>query len=142
MKIRTLAVGDYPELIKLWERAKLPCKLRGRDSRAHIAKEMAGHPGFFLGAFDRGLLVGAVIASHDGRKGWLNRVAVDPDYRGQGIAQLLTTAGERTLRRHGIKIFGLLIHSYNTASLALARKMGYQPHGDIVYLTKRDSDQV
>ncbi|MBI4727523.1 GNAT family N-acetyltransferase [candidate division TA06 bacterium] len=142
MKIRKLITTDYPELIRLWERAKLPAKPKGRDSRKHIAKEMACNPGFFIGAFDRNLLIGSVIASHDGRKGWLNRIAVDPDYRRLGLAQKLTLAGEKALRKQGIKIFGLLIHEYNTASLKLAKKMGYKVHGDILYLTKRNEEHI
>jgi ribosomal protein S18 acetylase RimI-like enzyme len=142
MKIRKLTIKDYPELIKLWNRAKLPVKPKGRDSRAHVAKEMACNPDFFIGAFDRDLLAGAVIASHDGRKGWLNRIAVGPDYRHQGIARKLTIAGEKALRKHGIRIFGLLIHEYNAASLKLAKKMGYIVHNDILYLTKRDGEHI
>lgn len=142
MKLRRLTLADYPELIKLWRRAGLPYKPRGRDSRAHIAKEISANPDFFIGAFDRELLAGAIIASHDGRKGWLNRVAVDPDYRRQGLARRLTLAGERALRRHGIRIFGLLVHSYNKASLSLAQSMGYRLHRDILYLSKRDSESV
>ena len=142
MKIRKLTAADYPQLIQLWERAKLPIKPRGRDSRAHIAREMLNNPDFFIGSFEGTLLAGAIIASHDGRKGWLNRIAVDPDYRGRGLAQALTRAGEQKLRRHGIKIFGLLIHSRNRASLGLAKKMGYTLHDDIVYLTKRDGDHI
>jgi ribosomal protein S18 acetylase RimI-like enzyme len=142
MKIRKLTIRDYPELIKLWNRAKLPVKPKGRDSRAHIAKEMSCNPDFFIGAFDRDLMAGAVIASHDGRKGWLNRIAVGPDYRHQGLAQKLTVAGEKALRKHGIKIFGLLIHEYNEASLKLAKKMGYKVHNDILYLTKRDGEHI
>jgi len=142
MKIRKLTIQDYPELIKLWNRAKLPTKPRGRDSRAHIAREMKQNPDFFIGAFDKDLMIGAVIASHDGRKGWLNRIAVGPDYRGQGVAQALTKAGEKALQKHGIKIFGLLIHEYNRASLNLAKKMGYVVHTDILYLTKREGDHI
>jgi N-acetylglutamate synthase len=142
MKIRTLTIKDYHELIKLWERAKLPIKPRGRDRKTHIAREMRDNPDFFIGAFDGKLMAGAVLASHDGRKGWLNRIAVDPDYRGHGIAQRLTLAGEKALRRHGIRIFGLLIHGYNKASLALAKKMGYLLHTDIMYLSKRDSEHA
>lgn len=142
MKIRKLTIADYPEMIKLWTRAKLPVKPKGRDSKKHVAAEMDCNPGFFIGAFDGDLLAGAVIASHDGRKGWLNRIAVGPDYRHQGLAQKLTTAGEKALRKHGIKIFGLLIHEYNAASLKLAKKMGYVVHNDILYLTKRDGDHI
>lgn len=142
MKIRKLTIKDYPELIRLWARAKLPAKPKGRDSKAPIAREMACNPDFFIGAFEQDMLVGTIIASHDGRKGWLNRIAVDPDYRRQGLAQKLTVAGEKALRKHGIRIFGLLIHEYNAASLKLARKMGYKAHNDILYLTKRDGDNI
>ena len=142
MKIRKLTIKDYPELIRLWDRAKLPAKPKGRDSRAHIAKEMACNPDFFIGAFEQDMMTGAIIASHDGRKGWLNRIAVDPDYRRQGLAKKLTSAGEKALRKRGIKIFGLLIHEYNTASLKLAKKMGYKVHNDILYLTKRNGDNI
>lgn len=140
--MRRLTLADYPELIKLWKRAGLPYKPRGRDSRGHIAREISANPDFFIGIFDRDLLVGAIVATHDGRKGWLNRVAVDPDYRRQGLARRLTLAGERALRRHGIRIFGLLIHSYNKASLALAQSLGYRLHRDIFYLSKRDSESI
>lgn len=142
MKIRKLTISDYPELVKLWNRAKLPIKPKGRDSRLHIAKEMKQNPDFFIGAFDGNLMIGAIIASHDGRKGWLNRIAVEPDYRRQGVAQTLTRAGERVLHRHGIQIIGLLIHEYNTSSLALAQKMGYVLHTDIAYLTKRKGGHI
>ncbi len=142
MKLRRITSADYPELVKLWKRAGLPYKPRGRDSRAHLSKEISANPDFFIGAFDRGFLAGAIFASHDGRKGWLNRVAVDPDYRRQGLARRLTLAGEKALRRHGIRIFGLLIHSYNHASLKLAQSMGYRLHRDIFYLTKRDSEHI
>jgi ribosomal protein S18 acetylase RimI-like enzyme len=142
MKLRRLTVADYPELVKLWRRAGLPYKPRGRDSRSHISREMSANPDLFIGVFDRELLAGAIFASHDGRKGWLNRVAVDPDYRRQGLARRLTLAGERALRGRGIRIFGLLIHSYNRASLKLAQAMGYRQHRDILYLSKRDSESV
>ncbi len=142
MRLRKLTIADYPEIIKLWKRAGLPYKPKGRDSRQHLAREMAASPDLFIGAFDGKLLVGSIIASHDGRKGWLNRVAVDPDYRRQGLARMLTLAGERALRRHGIRIFGLLIHSYNQASLQLAQSLGYRLHRDILYLSKRDSPKV
>jgi ribosomal protein S18 acetylase RimI-like enzyme len=142
MTIRRLTIKNYPELIKLWKRSKLPIKPQGRDSRAHLAGEMRRSPDFFIGAFDGDLLAGAIIASHDGRKGWLNRIAVSPDYRRHGVAQALTLAGEKALRKRGIRIYGLLIHEYNQASLCLARKLGYVVHHDILYLTKREGDHI
>ncbi|MCK5593458.1 GNAT family N-acetyltransferase, partial [Candidatus Bathyarchaeota archaeon] len=97
---------------------------------------------FFLGAFEGTCLVGAVIISSDLRKGWINRLGVDPNYRHRGIAKALIAESERTLRKHSIRIFCALIEDYNTASRELFEECGYIEHHDIMYFSKRDSDEV
>lgn len=96
---------------------------------------------FFLGAEIKGSLRGAVIVTHDGRKGYLKRIAVHPDYRRKGLAKLLTKEAERTLFEKGIKVIELLIEKDNQASIQLARKLGYVEHEDIIYFSKRTSPQ-
>ena len=103
---------------------------------------MRRDPGLFLGAFLEDRLVGSVIASFDGRKGWINRLAVDPDERRQGIGRKLTEEAERVLRARGSQITGALVEADNSQSLALFEKCGYTIHKDMLYLTKRDSGQV
>lgn len=103
---------------------------------------MENDPDLFLGAEEEGKLVGVVIATYDGRKGWLNRIAVDPAYRGKGLGLKLTRVGERALRKRGAKIIALLVERSNLASLNLAQKAGYVIAEDILYLTKRESEEV
>ena len=142
MKIRRLNINDYWELIRLWSKAELPFKPKGRDSPESIAEQMEANPDFFIGAFENGKLVGAVIASSDTRKGWINRLAVDPDFRHRGVAKALIAEAEKALRRRGIRIFCALIEDSNSASKELFRKCGYVEHHDIIYFSKRDSDDV
>ena len=142
MEIRKLTINDYEEIIKLWSRARLPYKPKGRDSKEAIAAQMKANPEFFLGAFKDNRLVGMVIISCDMRKGWINRLAVDPDYRNYGIATALIAESERILRKHGVRIFCALIEDYNDASKELFKKDGYVEHHDITYFSKRDSDEV
>jgi ribosomal protein S18 acetylase RimI-like enzyme len=142
MEIRRLQVEDYPRLVELWSKAGLPFKPKGRDSPQAIAKQMKENPDFFIGAFENGKLIGAVIASSDGRKGWINRLAVDPEYRRRGIAKALITEAEKALRQKGLKIFCALIEDSNKASKELFRKCGYVEHRDIIYFSKRESDEV
>ncbi|OQX54528.1 MAG: hypothetical protein B5M53_05785 [Candidatus Cloacimonas sp. 4484_209] len=99
-------------------------------------------PDLFLGAEENGRLVGVIIASTEVRKGWLNRIAVIPEERGKDIAKILTVSAEKALRKRGIKIIGLLIQKDNVVSIKLAKRMGYKEHPDILYLAKRDSDDV
>jgi GNAT superfamily N-acetyltransferase len=142
MKIQRLTINNYEEIIKLWTRANLPYKQKGRDRKEAIAAEMKANPEFFLGAFEDNRLVGIVIISCDVRKGWLNRLAVDPDYRHCGIAKALIGESEKILRKHGIRIFCALIEDYNTASEELFKECGYVEHRDIIYFSKRDSNEV
>jgi GNAT superfamily N-acetyltransferase len=142
MEIRKLTINNYKEIIKLWTRASLPYKQKGRDRKEAIAAEMNANPEFFLGTFEDNRLVGMVIISCDMRKGWLNRLAVDPDYRHCDIAKALIAESEKILRKHGIRVFCALIEDYNAVSRGLFKECGYVEHRDIIYFSKRDSNEV
>jgi ribosomal protein S18 acetylase RimI-like enzyme len=142
MEIRELTIDNYEDIIRLWTRANLPYKQKGRDRKEAIAAEMESNPDFFLGAFEGSHLAGIVIMSCDERKGWLNRLAVDPDYRHRGIAKALIAEAEKTLRKRDVRIFCALIEDYNTASKKLFKECGYVEHHDIMYFSKRDSNDV
>ncbi|MEM3622234.1 MAG: GNAT family N-acetyltransferase [Candidatus Bathyarchaeia archaeon] len=142
MEIRNLTINNYEDMVKLWSRAKLPFKPNGRDSKEAIETQMKENPEFFLGAFEGSRLIGVVILSCDMRKGWINRLAVDPEYRRRGVAQVLIAESEKILRKHGIRIFCALIEDYNVASKKLFKKMGYVEHRDIIYFSKRENEEV
>jgi len=137
-----LALEDYDELIKLWSKAKLSIRPKVRDSRDAIMAQMKANPEYFLGAFESNRLVGTVVISSDLRKGWINRLAVDPECRRHGIAADLIAEAEKVLRRHGIRVFSALIDDDNIASKRLFKKCGYVEHRHVTYFSKRDSDDV
>jgi len=70
--------------------------------------------------------VGVVLGTHDGRKGWINRLAVHPDYRRTHIASRLVRTCEHGLGEQGIQIFAALIEPDNAASKAVFRSLGYE----------------
>lgn len=142
-EIRALSIEDYDSIIKLWERAGLPFKPKGRDSRQMMEKQMAAFPDLFIGVFYRGRLVGIVIGSYDGRmKGWVNRLAIDPEQRGKGLGQQLVTEVEKTLEKRGATIFCALVEASNEKPISLFRKLGYNVHREILYVAKRKSADV
>ena len=143
IEIRTLTIKDYEAMVELWKRVGLPFKPRGRDTKRMIERQMRALPEFFIGAFHEDKLVGVVIGSYDGRmKGWINRLAVDPAYRRQRIAQQLISHVEEALEKRGAAIFGALIETPNEESVRLFQKMGYITHREILYVTKRKSEEV
>jgi ribosomal protein S18 acetylase RimI-like enzyme len=137
INITTYEEGDYDLLISIWEKSGLPYKGKGRDSRENIEKEVKLDYNQFLFAIEKGHAVGSILVTHDGRKGWINRVAVLPEFRKKGIAKLLINAGEKWLMEQGIGIFACQIEEYNKDSFEAFQKMGYVPFEGIHYLTKR-----
>ena len=120
----------------------MPFKPRGRDGRKSVAMQMKVEPDFFVGAFDGGRMVGVAIISSDMRRGWINRLAVDPESRRRGVGKTLVCECERVLKAHGLRLFCALIDDSNVASKKLFKACGYVEHEDIKYFSKRENDDV
>ena len=75
-------------------------------------------------------------------RGWVNRLAVHPVYRGNGIGKRLIEAGERILRQRGLTIFAALVEEGNSASRALFVKADYELLPEVVYYSKRESSDA
>jgi ribosomal protein S18 acetylase RimI-like enzyme len=140
VSIRPLKEGELDAMRKLWKAAGLPYRPRGRDSLMNLQKQRAKAPGFFLGAFKNGQLIAVSLVTDDGRKGWINRLAVRPDARRKGVATLLVRESEAALRRRGMRLICANIEVGNDVSFALFEKLGYHIEKEILYLTKRDSE--
>jgi ribosomal protein S18 acetylase RimI-like enzyme len=143
-EIRQLGLDDYDDLLSLWQRAGLhSIRPHGRDSHAALARQFASGVMAILGLRVADRLVGAVVVTHDSRKGWINRLAVDPDCRRRRYGSRLVEAAERLLRGQGINIIAALVESSNDVSLAFFREAGYvEIDGGMHYLTKRDGNEV
>jgi len=142
LSIREFTINDYEALIKVWQGAKLPYKPAGRDRKENIAAEIEQASAIFLVGEINGEIVGSAFGTHDGRKGWVNRVAVIPRYQRQGVAARLVNEVERRLETMGIGIIACLIESWNKESIRFFEKIGYHSHKEIIYFTKRREPQI
>lgn len=137
--IRHLDATDYDHLIDLWTRCGLSYRPKGRDSREVMAAEFRRMDTGLFGMFDGDKIIGAVVGTSDGRKGWINRLAIDPDYRGKELASYLIKEAENFLHDLGTKVIAALIEDYNTPSMSAFTKAGYSCDPKIHYFSKRDS---
>ena len=139
MTIREFRPADYDRVMELWAEGGLPLKPEGRDSRENIVRQIGLANVRFLVAEEGegGRVVGTVIATHDGRKGWINRVAVDPALRKRGLGARLVAEAERWLESQGLDILACLIEADNAVSMAVFEKLGYKKHPEILYFAKR-----
>ena len=140
--IRNFRIGDYDDLLALWESAGLPYRPKGRDARAELERQSKETTAVYLVAEVDGRLAGAVLGTHDGRKGWVNRLAVSPSYRRRGLAGELLAEVERRFAALGIGIFACLVEDWNVDSKAFFEKSGYKPFRAISYYTKRRHEDV
>jgi ribosomal protein S18 acetylase RimI-like enzyme len=140
--IREFQLEDYSAVLRLWTEAGLPFRPRGRDRREKVAAELSFGTAVFLLAEAEGKLVGTVLGTHDGRKGWINRLAVAPTFRRRGIARLLVAEVEARLAAVGLDITAALIESANLASLRFFREAGYVFDPEIEYFSKRRSAET
>jgi len=141
--VTRLTIDDYDDIINLWIDTGLPHKPEGRDSRELISREMQLDGAAFFGVHDeQSRLVAVGIANFDGRKGWISRVAVDPQYRGRKIAGAVIEACEMFLKGKGALVIAALIDDINEPSMNCFRNAGYDPMPDIVYWSKRESNEV
>jgi N-acetylglutamate synthase len=132
-----LGETDYEEILDLWKRAGLTIRAEGRDSAAAFARQARWGVQRVAGLRTGDRLVAVAVLTHDGRKGWINRLAVDPGFRCHGLARRLIAEAERWFTQElGLEVWAALIGRENTASQALFESMGYGRH-DLVYVSKR-----
>lgn len=136
-RLRRLTIDDYDAIVRVWSAAGLPIRPNGRDGRDMIRAEMTRDGCVFIGVFDGDLMVGLTIGQYDGRRGWVSRLAVDPDWRGRGLAVELIEAVEKHLAQYGEVVVCALIEELNTPSMALFEKAGFRCENEIKYWTKR-----
>jgi ribosomal protein S18 acetylase RimI-like enzyme len=140
--IRSFNINDYDDVISLWKESGLPFKPKGRDRKKKIKNELDSDSAIFLVAEIDNDIIGVVFGTHDGRKGWINRLAVHPNYRNNGIAKSLIDELEKQLLGRGIEIMTCLIEGANKVSHNIFIKLGFKHWNEISYYSKRMNPDV
>lgn len=135
--IRCMREEDLAAVTAVWQSAGLPHQAHGRDNEERIREQMGKESSIYLVAEAGGAIVGLVLVTHDLRKGWLNRLAVAPEWQGRGVGSALVRRAEEELEALGIGVYAVLIHRSNRHSRKLFAELGYQESEDIVYCSKR-----
>ncbi len=128
VRFRNMRADDIPAVLGLWGQAGLDNRPTGRDAPEALNQQlgtMGRH--FWLAELD-GRIVGAVLGTHDSRKGWINRLAVHPDFRRRGLARGLLARVEQSLAEDGIEIFAALVDSENETSCRVFESTGYEEY--------------
>ncbi|WP_144122421.1 GNAT family acetyltransferase [Catellatospora sichuanensis] len=125
--IRQFRWSDYDAVVAVWATA-------GREvvPRAELEAKLIRDPELFLVAETDDELVGVVMGTYDGRRGWILRLAVRPEHRRRGIAGRLVGELEKRFRQLGCPRVNLLVMPDNAAGLRFWQALGYLPMPDVL----------
>lgn len=70
-------------------------------------------------------VVATAMAGHDGHRGWLYYVAVEPALRGAGLGRRMVARAEEWLAALGVRKVNLIIRDTNTAVRGFYERLGY-----------------
>lgn len=128
--------GDTPAIVELWQRAELTRPWN--DPHADIALARRGPHSTILVARSGAALVGTVMVGHDGHRGWIYYLAVDPACRRRGLGRALTTAAEDWLRARAVPKLMLLVRPENEPVRAFYTAEGFIEEPRIVFSKRLD----
>ncbi len=134
LEIRVFADADELAVIELWQRCHLtrPWNNPSKD----IQRKLAVQPYLFLVGIIESELVATVMAGYEGHRGWINYLAVAPEYQRRGIGQAMMTEAERLLRDAGCPKINLQVRSTNQDAIQFYRGLGYAID-EVISLGKR-----
>jgi ribosomal protein S18 acetylase RimI-like enzyme len=131
LAITPMSDDDIPAVIALWQRCDLTRPWN--DPAGDIALARRGDNATILVGRDAGSIVATVMVGHDGHRGWVYYVGVDPDHRGKEYGRTIMTAAEDWLRARGIAKLMLLVRSDNAKVQAFYETLDYVEQDRILY---------
>lgn len=133
MNIRSLTEADYDALYALWRATPGMGLNTTDDSRDGIARYLQRNPSTCFAAESGGALCGAILAGHDGRRGYIYHTAVSAEARRSGVGRALVEAALEALRAEGVHKVALVVFNRNALGNAFWESMGFSAREDLVY---------
>lgn len=121
--IRPFQTEDEASVVSLWQLCELT--VPWNNPYKDIARKLKVQPELFLVGMLDSLLIATVMGGYDGHRGWINYLAVHPDFQGQGYAQQVMENVESELRKRGCAKINLQIRSGNARVMTFYQKLGF-----------------
>lgn len=121
---RDMEDRDVEAVVALWTACGLTRPWN--DPYKDISFARQGEASTILVGEDAGVLVASAMVGHDGHRGMLYYVAVDPARQGRGIGKAAVKAAEAWLAKHGVWKVNLLVRSENDKVRGFYAALGYE----------------
>ncbi|MDE1851792.1 MAG: GNAT family N-acetyltransferase [Candidatus Micrarchaeota archaeon] len=134
MRIRSMRIGDFNAMYKVWKRAGLD--LNGiADERYEAGEMLRINPKTCFVAVEKGV-VGTIFGVYNGRRAWIHHLAVDPAMQGKGVGTALLRRAENALKGEGARKVLLFVNHTNRKVKSFYMKQGYEEPNEAVWMRK------
>ncbi len=106
------------------------------DSRDGIEKFLKRNPDTCFVAEVDNKIIGSILASNDGRRGYIYHTAVSPQYQQHGIGSTLVDTAIDALKKLSINKIALVVFDKNDNGNAFWEKQGFTERNDLIYRNK------
>jgi ribosomal protein S18 acetylase RimI-like enzyme len=131
LSIAPIGDADVADVIALWQACGLTRPWN--DPSADIALARRGPNSEILIGRDGDAMIATAMVGHDGHRGWVYYVAVDPARREKGFGRAIMNAAEDWLRQAGIAKLQLMVRRENAKAGAFYQSIGYAESQTIVF---------
>ncbi len=120
---REIADADVQQVVSLWERCKLTRPWN--DPVTDIAFARRGPASTVLVWDAGGTVVAAVMVGHDGHRGALYYLGVDPAHQAKGLGSQVLDVAEEWLRQRGVWKINIQVRGDNAQAISFYEKLGF-----------------
>ena len=138
--IAPIAETDIAPVIALWQACGLTRPWN--DPAADIAQARRGSNAAILIGRSGNAIAASVMVGHDGHRGWVYYLAVDPDRQSKGFGRSMMRAAENWLRRAGIEKVQWLVRPGNEGVKAFYEKIGYGEQPRVLFAKWLDGREL
>jgi ribosomal protein S18 acetylase RimI-like enzyme len=124
LEFRPIGDEDVEDVISLWSRCGLtrPWNTAAKD----IAFARDGSNSEVLVARIDGVITASVMVGHDGHRGTVYYVSVEPQEQGRGFGRQVMAAAEAWLAERGVWKLNLLLRADNEKARGFYEALGYE----------------
>ena len=132
--IRPYENQDQRGVVDLW----MKCGLTTPQNNpvVDIERKLKVNPEWFLVCVQNELVIGSCMVGYEGHRGWINYLAVLPEFQNRGIAKKLMNRAEELLIDVGCPKINLMVRSTNSTVADFYKHIGYLEE-DRICLGKR-----
>ncbi|MFB6451402.1 GNAT family acetyltransferase [Bradyrhizobium tunisiense] len=131
LAIEPIKDADVEMAVALWQRCGLTRPWN--NPHADIALARRRDNSTVLIGREGGAIVATIMVGHDGHRGWVYYVAVDPDCQKRGYGRVIMAAAEDWLRAAGISKLQLLVRRENEAANAFYGSLGFELSTSVMF---------